>query len=170
MIISISGLIGSGKTSLAKNICKRFNLRYVSAGEIMRDMAKKEGMSLIEFSAYAEKHPEIDKKIDERQRELAKGDCVVDGRLSAYFTNPDISIWLTAPLDIREKRIAKRDKISLEDAKKTIMEREESERRRYKKFYNIDLYNIEKYDLVINTGKFNIEALTEILSSVIWSL
>ena len=33
--------------------------------------------------------------------------------------------------------------------------REESEARRYKKYYNIDINDLSVYDLVVDTGKFD---------------
>ncbi|RLI90672.1 MAG: cytidylate kinase, partial [Candidatus Altiarchaeales archaeon] len=40
MIITIGGSICSGKTTLARELAKRFNLKHISAGSIMREMAK----------------------------------------------------------------------------------------------------------------------------------
>ena len=170
MIISVGGLIGSGKTTLAKNICGRFNLGYISAGKIMRDMARDKNMSLLEFSDYAERHPEIDREIDEKQGESAEGDCVVDGRLSAYFTDPDFSIWLTAPLGVRAERVSDRDKIPVEDAKERIAGREKSEKKRYRMLYGIDLHDLSRYDLILNTENIDIKTLTEAVSQLIEKL
>ncbi|OYT54874.1 MAG: cytidylate kinase, partial [Candidatus Altiarchaeales archaeon ex4484_2] len=96
-------------------------------------MAGDKGMNLQEFSAYAEKHPEIDKEIDNEQKKKASGDCVVDGRLAAYFIdNADLRVWLTAPIEDRAKRIALREGIGVKEARNGIIDREKSERRRYK--------------------------------------
>ncbi|RLI91866.1 MAG: cytidylate kinase [Candidatus Altiarchaeales archaeon] len=172
MIITVSGLIGSGKSTLAREISKKYGLRYISAGEIMRQMASQRRMSLLEFSKYAEKNPEIDKEIDKKQVALAKkGKCVVDSRLAAYFIpNPSLKIWLKAPFEIRVKRIAKRDSISIEKAKKEVLERERSEKERYRRFYNIDLEDLNFYDLIIDTGKFAKDETQKIAFSAIDSL
>ncbi|RLI95357.1 MAG: cytidylate kinase [Candidatus Altiarchaeales archaeon] len=168
MIITVSGLIGSGKSTLAKELADRFNLRYISPGMIMRDMAKKRGMTLLEFSKYAEKNPEIDEEIDKLQKRLSRnGYCVVDGRLSSYFIDSDLKIWLRASLDVRARRISDRDKIPLELARKGILERERSERLRYKKFYGIDLDNLDIYDIILNTDKFDAREMTEIISTAV---
>lgn len=157
MIITVGGSAGSGKSTLAKDIAKEFRLKYISVGKIMRNMAAERGLSLLEFSAHAEQNPEIDREIDQRQKEAAKEDCVVDGRLSAHLLKPDFSIWLTAPLDRRVERIAGRENIPPEEAWERIIERGESERKRYREIYNIDLDNLEIYSLVIDNGKLDIE-------------
>jgi len=167
MIITIGGSICSGKTTLARELAKKFNLKHISAGSIMREMAKKRGMSLLEFSRYAESNPEVDLEIDRRQKELATGNCVVDGRLSAHFLDSDLKIWLDAPLNVRVERLSERDKKSEEDAKRSIIEREDSERRRYMEIYGINLGDISTYDLIINTAKFDIKTMTELVSIAI---
>ena len=65
--ITISGLPGTGKTTVAKLLEKRLGLRYVYSGEIFREMAKKHKMSLEEFGKYCETHREIDEELDRYQ-------------------------------------------------------------------------------------------------------
>ena len=172
MIVTIGGSIASGKTTLAKKISEKFNLKHISAGIVMREMAKDRGMSLVEFSKYAEKHPEIDKEIDECQKKLSKeGNCVVDGRLSAYFIKSDLKVWLTAPLEVRAKRAMSRDNfISINEAIEKIKQRESSEKKRYKDFYKINLDDMKIYDLIINTEKWDIPGMKGIVSAAVKKL
>lgn len=173
MIITVGGQAGSGKTTLAKALAEKLGFRHLSAGRVMRDMASERGVSLVEFSKYAGKHPEVDREIDERQRKLAQGgDCVVDGRLSRHFLNPDLSIWLVAPADIRAKRIVGRGEKyrSVEEAEKDMTLRDGSERLRYMRYYKIDINDLTAYDLVINTGRFDIQRMTELALSAAKSL
>ncbi len=167
MIITIGGSVGSGKSTLAKEIASRFRLKHVSAGLIMREMAREKGISLLEFSRVAEKNPRIDREIDERQKEMTRGNCVVEGRLSAHFLKPDISVWLNAPLNIRTTRIARREGISPEEAERRIIGRETSEKKRYREFYNIDIDDMSIYDIILNTGKFDTSSMVRIVSSAI---
>jgi len=161
MIVTVGGQAASGKTTLAVALARRLGFKHISAGEVMRDLALERGMSIVEFSAYAETHPEVDRLIDERQRMLAVGDCVVDGRLSRYFLNPDISIWLVASADVRARRLIGRGErySSFEDARRDLDARDASERRRYMEFYSIDLADLSVYDLVINTGRFDVDQM-----------
>lgn len=49
----------------------------------------------------------IDIEIDKRQADLTKKseNLIIEGRLSAYFIEADLKIWLTAPFDVRAQRI-----------------------------------------------------------------
>ena len=167
MIITIGGSVGSGKTTLAERIAKKYGMRHYSVGRVMRDMAKEKGMSLLEFSKYAESHHRVDKEIDRRQKELAKGNCVFDGRLSAYLLPADLRIWLDASLEARAKRVAKREGVTKKDARSHILKREKSERKRYREIYGIDLEAREIYDLVIKNDRFSVEDTVDIVSAAL---
>ena len=169
MIITIGGPAGSGTTTAAKVLSENLNIPYLSTGSIFRDMAKEKGMSVLEFSKIAENNTYIDKEIDRRQAELAyeAGDIVVEGRLSAYFFEADLKIWLTAPLDVRAKRVHDRENKSIEQAVHEIKIREESEASRYKEIHNIDLYDYNIYDVVINSDSFNPESISQIITDIL---
>ena len=170
MIITVGGLVGSGKSTLAKALAERYNLSLISVGQLMRGIARKRQISLIELSKIAEEDPSIDEELDRRQKELAKGGCVVDSRLGAHILNPDFRIWLIAPLEVRVERTARRDGIIKEEALKAIRQREKSERMRYQKHYNIALDDYSKYDLIVNTGPFTVEQTTTICSQAVDAL
>ena len=110
MIITIGGLAGTGTTTAAEILSKKLDIPYISAGSIFREMAKEKGMSVLEFSEFAEGNDDIDKEIDKRQAELAKSskNLIIEGRLSAYFIDADLKVWLITPLDIRSERISVR--------------------------------------------------------------
>jgi len=168
MIVTIGGPIGSGKTTVATALAERFSLRHISAGLIFREMARERGMTLEEFSALAEKDSSFDRKVDERQRELAmEGDAVVDGRLSGRFIDADLKIWLTAPFQVRAERVARRDGIDLEEAVRRMREREASEERRYKKIYKIDLHDLTIYDVVLNTALSSSQGVIKVIETAV---
>src|SRR3989338_11659150 len=86
MIIVISGRAGSGKSTIAKALSKRLNLKHYSMGDLTRQVAKERGITLLELGKLEESDDSIDRAIDNKQRELGKGDnFVIDGRLSAFF-------------------------------------------------------------------------------------
>ncbi|MEM4602157.1 MAG: nucleoside monophosphate kinase, partial [Desulfurococcaceae archaeon] len=70
--IVISGPPGSGKTTQAKIIAERYNLKYFSAGRIFRDIAKQRGLSLEELSSIALKDSSVDLEVDRKTFEAAK--------------------------------------------------------------------------------------------------
>ncbi|MDO5860595.1 (d)CMP kinase [Methanobrevibacter sp.] len=166
MIITIGGLAGTGTTTAAEVLSEKLDIPYISAGSIFREMAAERGMSVLEFSEFAEGNDDIDREIDKRQAEKAKSseNLIIEGRLSAYFVeNADLRLCLMTPFDVRSKRIAQREGKSVEVAKDEIITREKSEALRYKEIHNIDISNMDIYDLIINTDSFDPESISEII-------
>ena len=168
MIITISGKAGSGKSTAAKELAKKLKLKHYSIGDLMRQIAKEKNMSLNELSKSAEKDKSIDLALDKKQIELRdKTDFVIDGRLTAYFIPyANLKVFLECNDKVRAERILK-DKREDEKSKsineltKKIKKREQSERKRYKKLYNVDYYDKKLYDLIIDTTNLNINGVLE---------
>jgi cytidylate kinase len=167
MIITVGGYPGSGTTTLCRNLAETFGFTHVYAGLIFREMAAQKGMTLEEFSKTAESNESFDLEVDRRQKEAAVDNTVVEGRVTAFIVNADLKIWLLAPLVIRAQRVAKRENIPVEEAVTRITEREESERRRYKKYYNIEMEDLSGYDLVMNTELWDAEGVFKITREAI---
>ena len=165
MIITVGGLAGTGTTTTAELLSEKLDIPYISAGFVFRQMASERGMSVLEFSEFAEGNDDIDKEIDKRQAELAKSaeNLIVEGRLSAYFVEADLKLWLVTPFDVRSSRIAERESKSVDVAKEEIITRENSEALRYMDIHNIDIKNMDIYDLIINTDTFDPEQVSEII-------
>ena len=166
LVIAIAGWHGTGKSVQAKRIAEFFKLEYISIGTIFRELATQRNMDLEAFSKCCEENPEIDNDLDELIVTRAKkGNCVIDSQLSAWKSGEfsDIKIFLTAPLDVRVRRIAERDKNSLEHAKKETIAREESEKTRYLKAYGINIEDMRIYDLIINTELWSITGVNDII-------
>jgi predicted cytidylate kinase len=158
MRITISGPPGSGKTTVCKMLSDRLGTECVISGNVFREMAKESGLSLREFGKLAECDSKYDRLLDERMLEIArkKKEIILEGRLAAYMLHrngiPAFKVYLDADVEARAKRIAGREGIDLEEAKKAVVEREECEAMRYKSYYDIDLTDISVYDLVIDTS------------------
>ena len=169
MIITISGLAGSGTTTASKILSQKLDIPYISAGDIFRQMAAERNMDLLEFGKFAEENDDIDILIDKRQAEIAnKGkNLIVEGRLSAHFVEADLKVGFIAPIDDRTKRICKRENKSYEVVKKEIISRSNSEAKRYHEIHGIDINDMEIYDLIINTGNFNAERIADIILKVV---
>ena len=161
MRITISGKAGSGKSTVAKMLSERLKLRHYSIGDLMRAMAKEKKMSLLEFNKIAEKNKSIDFELDSKLKELgkAKDNFVVDGRLTAFFIpNAEARVFLDANDKVRAERILKDKRQqekskSLKEAIGSIKTREESEKKRYKKYYGVSYLDRKLYNFVVDTTK-----------------
>lgn len=168
MIITISGLHGTGKSTIGKKIAETFNLRYYSTGEAFRELAKEQNMSLKEFTEFAEKTPEIDIMLDKKINNIASmGNIIIDSQLSAYILKDkaNFKILLRCPLETRIKRMSNRDETNYKEKIDETLRREWSEAGRFKKLYNIDLQDEkvirELYNIIIDTEKLSIEDIVD---------
>jgi cytidylate kinase len=169
LIITISGLSGSGKTTVAKALSENLNYKFVSAGEAFRQLAHEHCMNLQRFNILAESNQEIDRMIDERQVEIVSRykNVVFEGRLSGRVVNGDLKVWLKASLAERVKRIAMREQKSYEQALNETRSRENSEAKRYLEIYNIDIFDLDTYDLVVDTQHWNQHAVIDIVLTAV---
>jgi cytidylate kinase len=171
-IIAIGGLHGIGKSTVAKALAKHFKLRYISAGKAFRQMAKRKTLTLQEFSKLADEDPSIDLEIDNFIKiEAEKGDAIAEGQLASWMLKDiaDMKILLTAPEKVRIKRIAGREKISFDEAKKKTAIREKIEKERYEKYYDIDISDVSIYDLIFDTSLLRKEETIKTLEAMVKS-
>jgi predicted cytidylate kinase len=156
VIITLGGLPGSGKTTVARILADKLKMEYINAGDIFRNLASKKGMTLEEFGFFAERNPNIDKAIDKKLLEIARRDNVIlEGRLAGIMLELNdveaLKVWLEAPLEVRVERISGRDTKSTEAALADTQMREKSEWDRYYNIYHVDIRDLSVYNLVIQT-------------------
>jgi cytidylate kinase len=166
--ITISGLPGTGKTTVARLLEKHLGLRYVYSGEIFRKLAEKHKMSLEEFGRYCETHREVDEELDQYQLGiLRKGDVIVEGRIAGWLAYrnhiPAVKVLLDADIDVRAGRIVKREAGVVKKRKQEILKREKSEAIRYKQYYDIDVSDTSIYDVIIDAGNKTPEEIMGII-------
>jgi CMP/dCMP kinase len=173
MRVTVSGPPGSGTTTLARHLAKTHGFEMISAGEMFRQLARERGMTLAEFGTLAEKDVSIDAMIDARQKEVAAGRdrIVAEGRLSGWMVeDADVRIWLQAPVATRARRIAERDGTDEYTARELALQREECEYTRYLHYYGIDIHDLSRYDLVLNSDLWDPEALGAIVDTAITAM
>jgi predicted cytidylate kinase len=169
MRITISGPIGSGKTTVCDLLSKRLAYASVVSGNIFRQMAKEHKMSLAEFGALCERDMHYDRLLDERMVEMARDnpDIILEGRLVAYMLErngiPALKFFLTADLETRARRVVEREGKDLEIALQEMKEREESEAVRYRSYYGINIRSDDVYDVVIDTADKTPEQIVEFM-------
>ena len=166
MIITVSGYHGTGKTTYAGHLAKEIGLRHVSAGMLFRKLAQEKGMSLEEFGQVALKDPTVDRLIDERtMSEAEKGNVVIDGQIAGWVLKEiaDLRIHLITPEPIRIQRIAERDRLTVEEARRQTVTRERVQSERYKLHYGFKVEDFSIYQLILDTSIGPIESISRIL-------
>lgn len=165
MYIAISGLHGSGKSTAAKKVAEQLGWRYYSTGQAFRDMAKERDMSLADFNTFLEDNLEVDRMLDQRMIQTAeKGNVVVDGQVVAYLTSEipnGLRVLLQCPRKVRVTRMGARDNEGYAEKLHETKTREESERKRFKMLWGVDLRDpdekLKVYDVILNTGLLDVQ-------------
>ncbi|MEM2576562.1 MAG: cytidylate kinase family protein, partial [Candidatus Bathyarchaeia archaeon] len=93
---------------------------------------------------------------------------ILEGQLTPWIVkNNAFKIYVAASKKDRLTRIARRDGVSLEEAEKETLNREASERKRYKEYYGINIDDLSIYDLIIDTSLFSKDETIKILEKII---
>jgi len=164
VVICVSGMTGSGKSTVAKRIADKYGLGYFSGGNALRVLAKEEGYDSdvtgwwetaegLQFLQQRMGDSAFDKKIDEKLLELAEqGNVVLDSWTMPWLLKDGFKVWLEASPKVRAKRVTNRDSISVEEALKALTEKDERTRQIYKSLYGFDLGNdLSPFNLVLAT-------------------
>jgi cytidylate kinase len=179
-IITICGMLGSGKSTAAKRVAVALNYPHYSAGDFMRAMATERGITLGELNILAEGDATVDREIDAKQKLFmdTHDDFVIDSRIGWFLAPDSFKVFLNLDLDTSAKRVfgdmvakkAEREgeiaemPETFEDVKVRLAERLASEKDRYKKYYAIEDYqDVSHFDLVIDTQANGIEAVEKLI-------
>ncbi|TFH26489.1 MAG: cytidylate kinase [Promethearchaeota archaeon] len=178
MIISLAGLHGTGKSTIARRLAKTLGYAYYSTGMAFRELAKEQNFSLEEFSKTAEQDDTIDHQIDYKIVDLAKtkGNFVFEGQLPTYMIEEwrDFAILLTCQEDVRIRRMMERDSRDFETQKHETLVREESEKQRFIDLYQIDIKDpariLNTFNLIIDTTYLDIDTIFNMCLSAVQNL
>lgn len=184
-IITISGTPGSGKSTVAQLLAEKLKANRIYVGSVRRELAREKGLTLEQLNQYALTHPEtdvdIDQKIANEAREAARTNrVIVEGRTQFHFLPESYKIFIKVNLDEGAKRIwqqiqnevalKKRNEAkakSLAELKKSIKDRIANDKKRYKKYYNLNHTDESHYDLVVDTTKITaLQAASQILKKL----
>ena len=164
MIITVSGDIGSGKSTVSKLLSEHLEFNYLSTGKIQRKIAEEMNLTTLELNLLSEKDKSIDDKIDAYTIALndSKDDYVVDSRMAWHFIPSSFKVFLSCSLEEAARRISLdqtrfgekiNEKVSI--LLKKIRERRESEKRRFIHLYKADYTDLSNYNLILDTTDKN---------------
>ncbi len=166
-LVTISGLPGSGTSTVSGLLQKRLGWTYVNAGGLFRQAAAEAGLSLEEFGRRAEADSAIDRALDARMVELGRSlpRAILEARLSGWLAQRhDLAaakVWLAADLAVRAARVGNREDDTPAAAAQRIETRQRSEAQRYMEYYRIDLADLSIYDLVLDTAAAAAEEIAD---------
>ncbi len=180
LVLCISGMAGTGKSTLSKKIAGKYGLKYYSGGDALKILAAEEGYEVssrgfwespegLRFLKKREENSKFDKAVDEKLLEYAKeGNVLLDSWTMPWLVKSGFKVWLLASLEKRAERVAKRDKITVAEAQQMLKEKEAKTKAIYKQLYGFDLgEDFKPFDLILDTDGLNSEEVFQVLCNVI---
>ena len=181
MSIVISGWPAVGKTTIAENLAKDFNLKLWNGGDILKMMAYERGYSsslshdwwdteeAAKFMKERNNNPNFDREVDDRLIELVnEGNVVITSYTLPWISDATINIWLHGSVDNRSKRMSMRDKIDINIAKKIVQRRDVENKLIYQKLYQFEFgEKLDVFDFAMNTDILSLESLIIISKNIV---
>ncbi len=179
IVVCISGMAGTGKSTLSKKLAQKYKLKYYSGGDALKALATEEGYNSssrgwwespegLRFLEKRERNLKFDKAVDDKLLEYAQqGNVLLDSWTMPWLLKTGFKIWLVASIEKRAERVAKRDKITVKEAIEVLKEKEARTKAIYKKLYGFALgEDFAPFHLVLDTDNLNAEEVFQVLSMV----
>lgn len=174
MHITLTGNLGSGKSTISKLLSEQYGYDIFSTGTIIRRIASEHNISVLEMNKLMETDHKYDHMIDDTSarisRENPDKDILFDSRLAWNFVETSFKVFLSVSLEVAAKRVmedVKRGAVesyaTLEEAKKQLRARAEAEDSRYREIYGIEYFNYSNYNLILDSTDCSPEILAQIL-------
>ncbi|MDW8043661.1 MAG: cytidylate kinase family protein [Nitrososphaerota archaeon] len=168
LVVLISGQAATGKSTLGRALARRLGVRYYSGGDALMRLARRMGYDAkgrkwwdtpegMKFLAEREANFDFDKMVDQELMRIAEErPAVIDSWVLPWLMDEGYKIWLKASLEVRAKRLAKRGRMSYEEAQRVLREREERNRALYREIYGIRWgEDLEPFHLVLDTSSLS---------------
>lgn len=161
MHITITGNLGSGKSTICKLLSEKYQFEVYSTGKVQRELARQMNMTTLELNQLMRSDKKYDKMIDDETSRISRDnrekDIIFDSRLAWHFVESSFKVFISVSLDVAAMRVMNDSRgeeekyTSFEEAKRLLAERAATERLRYKEIYDLNYMDTSNYDLVIDS-------------------
>jgi|WetSurMetagenome_2_1015567.scaffolds.fasta_scaffold23960_2 CMP/dCMP kinase len=180
IVVCISGMAGTGKSTLAKRLAQKYGLAYYSGGDALRALAAEQGYDSLNngwwespdglrFLDQRKDDATFDKKVDEKLLQYAElGKVLLDSWTMPWLLKGGFKIWLAASVERQAERVAKRDHMTAEEGIRALQEKEARTKSIYKQLYGFSLGDdFAPFDLVVDTDNLNADEVFNVLCMVL---
>ena len=195
MVITVGRQYGSGGREIGTMLAEKLSIAYYD--DLLKEAAKESGLCEDLFRSFDERPKSflysvamdpysfsmnhvMPKGSIEQQVYLAtydtikkladKGPCVLIGRCADYALKDRddvINLFITAPLENRIERVARRNGITRDEAKERIKRTDKSRASYYNYYSSKDWGDAKSYDLCIDSSLLGIEGTVELLKKLV---
>jgi CMP/dCMP kinase len=167
--VVFNGDLGGGKTTVSLLLAERLGVRRVSVGDMFRAAAAQRGMTALQINRHAELDDKIDHAVDQLQADIAASgeQLVVDSRLAWHFFTDALKVHIIVDPSVAAMRVLGRpaDDVesyrSVEEARRRLASRSESERVRFLTRYRVDKTRLRNYDLICDSTSAKPDEIVE---------
>jgi cytidylate kinase len=172
-IITVSGSLGVGTSTLAKKLSNTLKWNYINAGEIQRKYDEKHGLVTNRDSSMS-RSDDHEREIEAMTQNMLKKEekLVYEAWLAGFMAremNEVFKVLLICSNEaVRIDRIMNRDSMTIDEAKKYVKVREEGNVKKWKFLYgDYDFWDPKFFDIVIDTySKGPMETLGVVLDKL----
>jgi len=159
MIITISGMPGSGKTLVGRLLAEKLGYAFYSVGDLRGRIAMEMEMTIDDLNELGKREDWTDRKVDEKIKKLAERNenMVVDGWVAFHFIPHSFKVFLEVDGNVaaervfRDQRKDEKKVQSVAELSKVLQMRVMGDKIRWKRYYGIDFLDRKNYDIVIDT-------------------
>ena len=196
MVITVGRQYGSGGREIGTMLAEKLGIAYYD-DMLLKEAAKESGLCEDLFRSFDERPKSflysvamdpysfsmnhvmpkgsIDQQVylatyDTIKKLADKGPCVLIGRCADYALKDRddvINLFITAPLENRIERVARRNGITRDEAKERIKRTDKSRASYYNYYSSKDWGDAKSYDLCIDSSLLGIEGTVELLEKLV---
>jgi CMP/dCMP kinase len=159
-IISLTGDLGSGKSTVAAMLEQRWGVPRYYAGGFFRELALEKGVSISDITSVEKYGTQYHHLVDGKFKTLADTgvDMIGEGRMAWHCLPTSFKIKLNVCAEVAAQRIF-RDKMRKaehvdgpDQILDSIRARQSTDQQQYQQIYHVDIEDEKNFDLVIDTA------------------
>ena len=172
MHITITGMLGSGKSTICRILRDRYGFEIFSTGAIQREVAREKGVTTLELNEIIKIDHTLDDEIDETTTRISRerrGDKLIfDSRMAWHFATDTFKIFLTIDPMVAAVRVmadprAEEPYETVEEARDMLIKRSRVARARFQELYGVDYYDKNNFNLVVDTSSRSPEEVVSLI-------